>query len=144
MAVIIRLMEQTEGTPLEAAMPFVCHDPELIEAGKGAATAEEALAGAADIVAESIAEDADLIQAVRKKTFEEGQLVSEAADPEESTVYDMYYDYSEALSQIPNHRILAINRGEKEKKLKVKVKAPVEAILDMLEKQVIRNERSIF
>ncbi|MDI9493800.1 MAG: Tex family protein [Bacillota bacterium] len=144
LAVIIRLMEQTEGTPLEAAMPFVCHDPELIEAGKGAATAEEALAGAADIVAESIAEDADLIQAVRKKTFEEGQLVSEAADPEESTVYDMYYDYSEALSQIPNHRILAINRGEKEKKLKVKVKAPVEAILDMLKKQVIRNERSIF
>jgi uncharacterized protein len=144
LAVIIRLMEQTEGTPLEAAMPFVCHDPELIEAGKGAATAEEALAGAADIVAESIAEDADLIQAVRKKTFEEGQLVSEAADPEESTVYDMYYDYSEALSQIPNHRILAINRGEKEKKLKVKVKAPVEAILDMLKKQVIHNERSIF
>jgi uncharacterized protein len=144
LAVIIRLMEQTEGTPLEAAMPFVCHDPELIEAGKGAATAEEALAGAADIVAEGIAEDADLIQAVRKKTFEEGQLVSEAADPEESTVYDMYYDYSEALSKIPNHRILAINRGEKEKKLKVKVKAPVESILNMLKKQVIRNEKSIF
>jgi len=137
-------MEQTEGTPLEAAMPFVCHDPELIEAGKGAATAEEALAGAADIVAEGIAEDADLIQAVRKKTFEEGQLVSEAADPEESTVYDMYYDYSEALSKIPNHRVLAINRGEKEKKLKVKVKAPVESILNMLKKQVIRNEKSIF
>lgn len=144
LAVIIRLMEQTEGTPLEVAMPFVCHDPELIEAGKGAATAEEALAGAADILAESIADDADLIQEVRKKTFEEGQLVSEAADPEESTVYDMYYDYSEALSKIPNHRILAINRGEKEKKLKVKVKAPVEAILDMLKKQMIRNERSIF
>ncbi|HOA43060.1 MAG TPA: Tex-like N-terminal domain-containing protein, partial [Bacillota bacterium] len=144
LAVIIRLMEQTEGTPLEAAMPFVCHDPELIEAGKGAATAEEALAGAADIVAEGIAEDADLIQAVRKKTFEEGQLVSEAADPEESTVYDMYYDYSEALSKIPNHRVLAINRGEKEKKLKVKVKAPVESILNMLKKQVIRNEKSIF
>ena len=144
LAVIIRLMEQTEGTPLEAAMPFVCHDPDLIEAGKGAATAEEALAGAADILAESIADDADFIQAVRQKTFEEGHLVSEAADPTESTVYDMYYDYSEALSQIPNHRILAINRGEKEKKLKVKFKAPVEAILDMLKKQVIRNERSIF
>lgn len=144
LAVIIRLMEQTEGTPLEAAMPFVCHDPDLIEAGKGAATAEEALAGAADILAESIADDADFIQAVRQKTFEEGHLVSEAADPTESTVYDMYYDYSEALSKIPNHRILAINRGEKEKKLKVKINAPVEAIYGMLKKQMIRNERSIF
>ncbi len=144
LAVIIRMMEQTEGTPLEAAMPFVCHDTDLIEAGKGAATPEEALAGAADIIAEIIADDADFNQAVRQKTFDLGQLVSEAADPEESTVYDMYYDYSEGLSKIPNHRILAMNRGEKEKKLKVKLKAPVDSIHDILKGEIIRNERSIF
>lgn len=144
LAVIIRAMELTKGDPLEVAMPFVCQDPELIEAGKGAATAEEALAGAADIIAEIIADDADYNQTVRQKTFELGQLVSEAVDPEESTVYDMYYDYSEALSKIPNHRILAMNRGEKEKKLKVKLKAPVEAIHDYLKGEIIRNERSIF
>jgi len=144
LAVIIRAMELTKGDPLEVAMPFVCQDPELIEAGKGAATAEEALAGAADIIAEIIADDADYNQTVRQKTFELGQLVSEAVDTEESTVYDMYYDYSEALSKIPNHRILAMNRGEKEKKLKVKLKAPVEAIHDYLKGEIIRNERSIF
>lgn len=144
LAVIIRAMELTKGDPLEVAMPFVCQDPELIEAGKGAATAEDALAGAADIIAEIIADDADYNQTVRQKTFELGQLVSEAVDPEESTVYDMYYDYSEALSKIPNHRILAMNRGEKEKKLKVKLKAPVEAIHDYLKGEIIRNERSIF
>ena len=132
LAEIIRAMELTEGTPEEAAAPFICSDPGLIEAGKGAATAEEALSGAADIIAEMIADDADHTQRVRQKTFEAGQLVSEAADPDESTVYDMYYDYSEALSKIPNHRILAINRGEKEKKLKVRLKAPVDIIYDPL------------
>lgn len=144
LAVIIRAMELTEGSPEEAAMPFVCSDPELIEAGKGAATAEEALAGAADIIAEIIADDADFTQAVRQKTLEAGQLASEAQDQAESTVYEMYYDYREGLSKIPNHRILAINRGEKEKKLKVKLDAPVDAIYTLLKDEIIRNERSIF
>ncbi len=144
LAEIIRAMELTGGTPEEAAVPFICSDPGLIEAGKGAATAEEALSGAADIIAEMIADDADHTQRVRQKTFEAGQLVSEAADPNESTVYDMYYDYSEALSKIPNHRILAINRGEKEKKLKVRLKAPVDIIYDLLKDEIITNEGSIF
>ena len=146
LAVIILAMELTKGDPLEVAMPFVCQDPELIEAGKGAATAEEALAGAADIIAEIIADDADYNQTVRQKTFELGQLVSEAVDPEESTVYVCIRrnTTSEALSKIPNHRILAMNRGEKEKKLKVKLKAPVEAIHDYLKGEIIRNERCIF
>lgn len=144
LAVIIRAMELTKGTPEEAAITFVCSDPDLIEAGKGAATAEEALTGAADIIAEIIADDADFTQAVREKTFETGQLVSEAQDQAERTVYDMYYDYREGLSKIPNHRILAINRGEKEKKLKVKLDAPVDAIYKLLKDKIIVNERSIF
>ncbi|GAB1477239.1 Tex family protein [Bacillota bacterium] len=144
LAVIIRAMDLTKGTPEEAAMPFVCMDPELIEAGKGAATPEEALAGAADIIAEIIADDADFTQEVRQKTFEAGMLVSEAQDPAESTVYDMYYDYREGLSKIPNHRILAMNRGEKEKKLKVKLDAPTDAIYTLLKDEIITNEKSIF
>ncbi|HZK01373.1 MAG TPA: Tex family protein [Anaerovoracaceae bacterium] len=144
LAVIIRLMESTAGTPEDVALPFVCDDPNLIEAGKGAASVEEALSGAADIIAENIADDADFIQVVRQKTYELGLLVSEAVDPEERTVYDTYYDYREALRKIPNHRILAINRGEKEKKLKVKLDAPLETIYQFLKGAVIRNEKSIF
>jgi protein Tex len=144
LALIIRAMELTAGTPEEAAAPFVCDDPALIEAGKGAATVEEALAGAADIIAEMIADDPDFNQAVRQKTFDYGQIISEAVDAAERTVYDMYYEHTEALSKIPDHRVLAINRGEKEKKLKVKVKAPAESITGMLKASVIVNERSIF
>lgn len=144
LAVIIRAMRLTKGTPEEAALPFVCTDSEQVEAGKGAATVEEALSGAADIIAEIIAEDADYVQQVRDKTFNEGLIVSEAVDGEESTVYDMYYEYSEGLSKIPNHRILAINRGENEKKLKVKLNAPVEGVYKFLKEQTITNENSIF
>ena len=144
LAILIRSMELVSGTAEEAAAPFVCTDPALIEAGKGAKTVEEALSGACDIIAEQIADDADLTEGVRKRTYAAGSLVTEAADPSESTVYDMYYDRSEDLSKIPNHRILAINRGEKEQKLKVRLKAPVEAILDELKKTTVKNERSIF
>ena len=105
---------------------------------------QEALAGAADIVAEMIADDPDFNSEIRKRTFEHGQIVSEAADASESTVYDRYYEYTEAAAKIPDHRILAIDRGEKEKKLKVKVKAPVEGILEMLTRAIISNEKSIF
>lgn len=144
LAELMKAMELETGTPEEAAAAFVCTDPALIEAGKGAATVEEALAGAADIIAEAIADHADYNEAVREKTQRSGLIVSVAADPEEKTVYDMYYEYDEPISKIPNHRILAINRGEKEKKLKVKVNAPVEEICHWLKEQTITNERSIF
>ena len=91
------------------------------EPDKAVATAEEALQGAMDIIAERISDDPEITAAVREKTTAAGVIVAEAADPEEKTVYDMYYEYSEPISKIPNHRVLAINRGEKEKKLKVKV-----------------------
>ncbi|MCQ2546002.1 MAG: RNA-binding transcriptional accessory protein [Clostridia bacterium] len=87
----------------------------------GVETAEDAIQGACDIIAERISDDPEVNAAVRKKTEESGLITSEAADPEEKTVYEMYYEFGEKISKIPNHRVLAINRGEKEKKLKVKV-----------------------
>lgn len=134
----IMLLQQAEtGTPEEAAEPYVNEE-------MGVAGVQEALQGAMDIIAEIVADDPDHNGWLRKITFEKGSIATEAADPEESTVYDMYYDRSEPLCSIPNHRVLAINRGEKEKKLKVKVKAPVEVIHDYLKDQVITNEKSIF
>ncbi|MDO4870457.1 MAG: Tex family protein [Bacillota bacterium] len=108
------LWQQECGDISAEAKAFV--DPE-----KEVDSEEEAIKGACDIIAERIADDPEIIAAVRDKTRSSGVISSEAADPEEKTVYDMYYEYSEGISKIPNHRVLAINRGEKEKKLKVKV-----------------------
>ncbi|MDO4552663.1 MAG: Tex family protein [Bacillota bacterium] len=144
LAELMLAMELETGTPEEAAEPFVCRDPELLAQGKGAASAAEALAGAADIVAELVADNADHTQSVRERTRAEGRIVSAAADPEESTVYDMYYEYEEPIAKIPNHRVLAINRGEKEKKLKVKVKAPAEEICSWLKRELVANPQCIF
>lgn len=144
LADLIRAMELETGTPEDAAAPFVCGDPELCEAGKGAADAEQALAGACDIIAEDISTNADFAEKVREMTRKHGMLISEAANPEESTVYDLYYEYEEPLEKVPNHRVLAINRGEKEDCLKVKVKAPAEQICGWIKEQVIVNENSVF
>ena len=144
LAALIRAMELETGTPEDAAAPFVCGDPELCEAGKGAADAEQALAGACDIIAEDISTNADFAEKVREMTRKHGMLISEAANPEESTVYDLYYEYEEPLAKVPNHRVLAINRGEKEDCLKVKVKAPAEQICGWIKEQVIVNENSVF
>ncbi|WP_245157086.1 Tex family protein [Anaerovorax sp. IOR16] len=137
LAVILMAQQLENGTPEEVAASFVQEE-------KGVATVAEALQGAMDIIAEIVADDPDYNAEVRKMTFEKGHMTSEAVDAEESTVYDMYYDRSELISQIPNHRVLAVNRGEKEKKLKIKVKAPVESIHDYLKNRVITNEKSIF
>lgn len=137
LAMIIFAQIKTDGSPLEEAEAFV--DPE-----KEVNTPEEALQGACDIIAEMIADDPEITKDVREKTFAAGNIVSEAVDPEEKTVYEMYYDKTEALSKIPNHRVLAVNRGEKEKKLKVKVSIEPETIHSIIEKAVIKNEKSIF
>lgn len=136
LAMIFYAQQKKEGTPLEAAADFIDSEKEVY-------TAEEAAQGAMDIIAEMIADDADLIQEIREKTFSKGLIATEAADPEEKTVYDMYYGSSEAISKIPNHRVLAINRGEKEKKLKVKVTVDSEEITSLMEKRVIRGS-SVF
>ena len=128
------ILAQSKNAPdiMEAAKSYV--NPE-----KEVNTPEDAVRGACDIIAEMMSEDADTISAVRDKTFALGKISTEAADPEEKTVYDMYYGSSEPLSKIPNHRVLAINRGEKEKKLKVHVDVDEERILPILEKRYIRK-----
>ncbi len=137
LAMIMFAQLKTEGIPEDYAEAFV--NPE-----KEVNTPKEALQGAMDIIAEMIADDPEITKEVREKTFESGAIVTEASDPEEKTVYEMYYDRSEALSNIPNHRVLAINRGEKEKKLKVKVNVNVDDIHDLIERSIIKNEKSIF
>lgn len=103
-------------------------------------TAKDALQGAMDIIAESISDDADFRTYIRKATFEEGKLISKAKDEKAQSVYEMYYDYEEPISKVVGHRTLAINRGENEKFLTVKVEAPVERILTFLEKKVITSD----
>ncbi len=112
----------------------------FIDSEKGVETAEDAIAGACDIIAESISDDADYRTWIREKTFKNGRIVSKAKDDTVESVYENYYDYDEALSKLPGHRILALNRGEKEKILKVSIEAPVEDILRYLEKKVISRD----
>ena len=137
LAMILYAQQLTDGVPEDAAAPFV--NPE-----KEVHTPQEALAGACDIIAEMIADDPEITKDVRAKTLAIATLVTEAVDPEEKTVYEMYYDRAEALAKIPNHRVLAINRGEKEKKLKVKLSLETEKIHELIASSVIRNEKSIF
>lgn len=137
LAVIFREQKEESGTPQEFAQPFISEE-------KGVASADEAIKGACDIIAEMISDDPELTAAIREKTHDAGVIVTEAADPEEKTVYEMYYEYSEGAAKIPNHRILAINRGEKEKKLKVKVQTDAEKMEKILQDEVITNENSIF
>lgn len=137
LAMIIFAQLKIDGTPEEAAQPFI--NPE-----KEVNTAADALQGACDIIAEMIADDAEVTKDIREKTFAEAVIATEATDPEEKTVYEMYYDHQEAISKIPNHRVLAINRGEKEKKLKVKVVVDAEKMHSVIAGSVIKNEKNIF
>ena len=136
LALIIYMQQTRSGDVLKVAEPFV--DPE-----KEVETAEDAIQGACDIIAEMIADNADLISEVRDRYYKHGLIETAALDPEEKTVYDMYYGKHEAICKIPNHRVLAVNRGEKEGKLKVKVSIDTDSILRLLEKDVIRHD-SIF
>lgn len=136
LALIIYMQQNKSGDVLKVAEPFV--DPE-----KEVETAEEAIQGACDIIDEMIADNADLISEVRDRYYKHGLIETEAVDAEEKTVYDMYYGKHEAICKIPNHRVLAVNRGEKEGKLKVKVSIDADSILRLLEKEVIRQD-SIF
>lgn len=131
----IILLQMTDKSLEEAAEAFVSEEKEV-------KNVKEALAGAKDIVAESISDEADYRIRIREMTAKKGTLVSAAKKPEESTVYDMYYEYEEPVSKMAGHRVLAINRGEKEKILTVKISAPEEDILRYLEKQVITKDNA--
>ena len=95
------------------------------------ATEADAIAGAQDIIAESISDNADYRTWIRRTTMKKGKVVSTAKDPDAESVYEMYYDFEEPVSKLAGHRILALNRGEKEKILTVKVEAPEEEIYSL-------------
>lgn len=129
----IILLQMTEQ-PLEIeAEPFVSEE-------KGVADVKEALAGAQDILAEAISDEADYRIYIRKMTVKSGTLASSAKKEGEESVYEMYYDFEEPVSKIAGHRVLALNRGEKEKILTVKINALEEEILKWLKRQVIKKE----
>ena len=129
----IMWLQMTDKPMEEEAADYV--NPE-----KEVNTAEEALQGAKDILAEAVADEADYRTAIRKTTMDQGLLVSKAKDPEEKTVYENYYDFDSPLKKISGYQVLAINRGEKEKVLTVKIEAPEEDILRYLTKKVITRE----
>ena len=125
------ILAQTAQIPAEEeALSYV--DPE-----KGVGTPKAAIEGARDIIAEQISDEASYRTYIRRLTMEEGILQSEARDDKVQTVYEMYYHHEEPVARIAGHRVLAINRGEAEKVLTVKIAAPVERILRYLEKQII-------
>lgn len=123
------LRKEESSDPVKDAMAFVNEE-------KGVATAEEALQGAMDIVAEELSDTAEIRAYIRKLTMEKGMLIS-SGKSDETTVYDMYKNFSSPITSLPGHRILAINRGEKEKVLSVKTEAPEEDILRYLEKKTV-------
>jgi protein Tex len=137
LADIIWAMEIESGSIFDVATPFVNLE-------KGVENEKDAIAGALDIIAEIIGNDPEYNSLVREITFKKGQIVTEATNKEEASTYEMYYDYKEAAFKIPDHRVLAINRGEKEKKLKVKLRIESEEIIRLLRNSVIINEASIF
>ncbi len=127
------VLQQTKEPLENEAQNYISEEKEV-------RSAEEALAGAMDIIAESVSDEADYRSWIRKQTMQKGKVISAAKDAEEESVYEMYYEFEEPVSKLAGHRILALNRGEKEKFLTVKVEAPEADILRYLQKQVIHKE----
>ncbi|HBV67516.1 MAG TPA: RNA-binding transcriptional accessory protein [Clostridiales bacterium] len=136
LAAIILAQNITEGNLEEIAKPFIDEE-------KGVKNVKEAYEGACDIIAEMVSDNADYRKHIREIYIADGILTSEATDEEEKTVYEMYYKFEEAINKVANHRILAINRGESEKKLKVKLKTPDDKVINYLKSKEITNESAI-
>lgn len=132
LALYIRLQNAKEDVAIEAS--------KYVDPDKDIPDVNAAIAGAMDIIAETISDDADYRAYIRKATFEEGFILTTAKDKELQSVYEMYYDFEESLKKVAGHRVLAINRGEEEKALAVKIKAPEERILTYLEKQIVLRD----
>jgi protein Tex len=137
LAELIYKQEITDGDPLIMAASFVNTE-------KGVSSGMEALAGARDIVAEWISENPDLRKTVRETTSQKGFLSSSALDAEKAGDFEMYRQFSEPVGKIPPHRILAVNRGEREKALKVSIDVPVPELIALIEARVVSNTRCIF
>ncbi|WMJ78784.1 MULTISPECIES: Tex family protein [unclassified Sedimentibacter] len=133
---IILAQNLMEGDLEEIAKPY-------IDAEKGVKNVKEAFGGACDIIAEMVSDNADYRKHIREMYISDGIITSEAANEEEKTVYEMYYKFEEAVNKVANHRILAINRGEKENKLKVKLKTPDDKAVNYLISKEIKNESAI-
>lgn len=129
-------LQQTKEPLEETAKAYISEEKEV-------KTVEEAIAGAQDIIAESISDEADYRSWIRNATTRKGKVISAAKDPKAESVYEMYYEFEEPVNKLAGHRILALNRGEKEKFLTVKVEAPEEDILRYLEKKVIHKDNPI-
>ena len=139
------IIEQKETTDINEIAKQYINIEKLSEEDKKnkdkvVATAEEAIAGALDIIAENISDNSKYRKNIKKQCYREALIVTRAAKPEEKSNYEMYYEYQEAIKYIPSHRILAINRGEKEDFLKVKLEKPEEKILNNIEKDIIKGE----
>ncbi len=127
------IMQQMKE-PLETlALTYINEEKEV-------ATVEDAIQGAMDIIAEAIADEADYRMRIRELTEKKGHITSTAKDAEAESVYEMYYEFDEPINKLPGHRVLALNRGEKEKILTVKIEAPVDDIIKYLNKKVIRQD----
>lgn len=138
------IIEQKEVKPIEeVAKKYVnidkLSDEDKKNKDKVVATVEDAIQGALDIIAEDISDNAKYRKEIKRICYREGQVVTRASKPEEKSNYEMYYEYQEAIKFIPSHRILAINRGEKEEFLKIKLEKPEEKILKYIEKDIIKN-----
>ena len=131
------ILLQMTTTPLETEAESYLSEE------KGVATVQEAIAGAMDIIAESISDEADYRTWIRNKTLKEGEIASEAKDEKEQSVYETYYHFSQPISKMAGHRTLALNRGEAEKMLTVKIVAPEPEILSYLESRVITRDNPI-
>ena len=129
----IILLQMTKEPLEKEAEAFVSEEKEV-------KTVKDAIAGACDIIAESISDEADYRMEIRRRTEAKGLIVSTAKDEKAESVYENYYEFSEPVSKIAGHRVLALNRGEKEKFLNVKIEAPTEEILRYLEKKIITKE----
>ena len=134
LANLIYLQAETKGSPFDFASEYINEEKEVL-------TPEDAIAGAMDIIAESISDDADYRKEIRSMTFSNG-IISSKANTEEDSVYAMYYDFSEPVKKIAGHRVLAINRGEAEKMLSVSVDVNEEMIISYLESEIVKD--SIF
>ena len=129
------MLQLSDDDIIKEAEKYINEEKEVL-------TAEQALEGAADIIAEMISDSADYRKIIRKLTFDKGVLEVKAADPEQQSVYEMYYDFKEPVKKMAGHRVLAVNRGEKEGVLSVKLEAPVEDIYNKLKKEIIFSKKA--
>ena len=135
------ILAQETTAPIEEEAARYVHEDE--DAARTVATVEDAIQGAKDIIAEMISDEADYRIYIRNITIEEGKLTSVARDEKAESVYEMYYQYEEPVKKVAGHRTLALNRGENEKFLVVKVEAPVERILQYLRTKVITRDNEV-